>query len=85
MPTIHEDFDQDLYEYFITLGVDDHYVEHVSVDIKEDTCATSISSTQVFNTLSKIKKTATGSDALPFWVWKENAVVLIPVIKIIWD
>ena len=85
MSTIHEDFFQDLNEYFATLGVDGHYVEHVSVDIKEDTCATSMSSTQVINTLSKIEKTATGPDALPFWVWKENAVVLIPLIKIICD
>ena len=85
MSAIHVDVVQDLNEYFATLGVDDHYVEHVSVDMKEDTCATSMSSTQVFNTLSKIKKTATGPDALPFWIWKENAVVLIPVIKIIWD
>ena len=49
------------------------------------TCATSMLSTPVFNTLSKIKKTATGPDDLPFWVWEENAVVLIPEIKIIWD
>ena len=38
--------------------------------------------TQVFNALSKIKKTATGPDG---WVWEENVVVLIPVIKIIWN
>lgn len=83
--TIHEDLVQDLNEYFITLFVDDHYVEHVSVDIKEESCATSMSSAQVFNTLSNMKKTATGANALPFWVWTENAVVLIPVTKIIWD
>ena len=44
-----------------------------------------MSSTQVFNALSKIKKTVTGPDGLPFWAWEENVVVLIPVIKIIWN
>ena len=56
MSTVHEDFVQDLNEYFGALGFDEHYVEHVSVDIKRDTCATLISSTQVFNALGQVKK-----------------------------
>lgn len=58
------------------------YVKPFSVD----TCELSFSrSTQVFNALSKIKKTATGPDGIPFWVWKENAAILTPAIKIIWN
>ena len=44
-----------------------------------------MSSTQVFIALSKTKKTVTGPDGLPFWVWEKNVVVLIPVIKITWN
>ena len=36
MSMIHEDFVQDLNEYFGRLDVDKHYVERVSVDIKDD-------------------------------------------------
>ena len=37
MSTIHEDFVEDLNEYFGALGVDEaHYVEQVSVGIKDD-------------------------------------------------
>ena len=51
---------QDLNEHFGTLGVDDHYVEHVSVDVKgRYFCDVNVIYTQVLNTLSKIKKTAT--------------------------
>ena len=40
-----------------------------------------MSSTQMFNALSR-KRQHAGPDCLPFWVWKENAVLLIPVIKL---
>ena len=83
--TIHEDFVQDLNEYFGTLCVDDNYIKPVSVEIKDDTCMLPLLSTQVFNALSKIKKAATRPDGLPFWVWKENAAILTPVIKTIWN
>ena len=86
MSTIHEDFVQDLNEYFGTSCVDNRYViKPVLVEIKDESCAPSLSSTQVFNALSKIKNTATGPDGIPFWVWKENAAILTPVIKIIWN
>ena len=31
-----------------------------------------ISENYVWNILSKIKKTATGPDMLPFWVWRDH-------------
>jgi hypothetical protein len=33
----------------------------------------------------KLRKTATGPDEIPFWVWKENADVFAPVMTKIWN
>ena len=76
---MHEDFVQDLNEYF-----DDHYVQPVAVEIKEDTIRQT-SSSQVFNALSKIKKTATASDGFLFRAWKEKTAILTPAIETIWN
>ena len=35
--------------------------------------------------LSKIKKTATGPDGLPFWVWRDNCTTLAPVVTALWN
>ena len=85
MSTIHEDFVQDLNKYFGTLCVDDHYVKPVAVEIKDDTCTPSLSFTQVFNALQYQRSRKRQPDGIPFWLWKENAAILTPVIKIIWN
>ena len=36
-------------------------------------------------TLSRIKKTASGPDCIPYWVWKANATILAPIITTIWN
>lgn len=35
--------------------------------------------------LSKIKKTASGSDTIPYWIWRDNALLLDPVVTFIWN
>ena len=35
--------------------------------------------------LSKIKKTASGPDSIPYWVWRDNALLLAPVVTFIWN
>ena len=35
--------------------------------------------------LSKYKKTATGPDGLPFWVWRDNCTTLAPVVTALWN
>ena len=39
----------------------------------------------VWESLSNIKRTATGPDGIPFWVWKENAKILTPILSHIWN
>ena len=40
---------------------------------------------QVFYALSNIKRTATGPDLIPYWIWKDHAEVFAPVIREIWN
>ena len=35
---------------------------------------------QVWNALTKLKRTATGPDNIPFWIWKDHAELSTPVI-----
>ena len=42
-------------------------------------------SAQVYHALSGIKRTATGPDGIPFWVWKEHAAIFIPVVEMLWN
>jgi hypothetical protein len=44
-----------------------------------------ISERYVRDILSKLKRTATGPDMLPFWVWKDHSEILTPVITHIWN
>ena len=39
----------------------------------------------VWESLSNIKRTATGPDGIPFWVWKEHAKILTPILSHIWN
>ena len=55
------------------------------MEICSDTPVPQLSITQVYNTLRKIKQTATGPDCLPFWVWKENAAILTPAVHALWN
>ena len=44
-----------------------------------------LSTLQVFNALSKIRQTSTGPDEIPYWVWKEYADILTPLVEAIWN
>ena len=39
----------------------------------------------VWKSLSNIKRTATGPDGIPFWVWKEHAKILTPILSHVWN
>ena len=39
-----------------------------------------ISERYVWNTLSSLKKTATGPDQIPYWVWWDQAEIFTPII-----
>ena len=39
----------------------------------------------MWNTLVDVKKTATGPDNLPYWIWKDCAELLTPVVTHVWN
>ena len=39
----------------------------------------------MYHALSKTKRTATGPDGTPFWVWKDYAAIFTSVIGALWN
>ena len=83
--SLDKDFVQTLNLYFGNLCYDEHYIKPTTMEIDNTTSAPQLTLTQVFYTLTKIKKTATGPDGIPFWVWKDFAAILSPVVMNIWN
>ena len=75
----------ELNDYFANLCQDTSYVEPTPMEICEDVNAPEISEIQVWNNLRHLKKSATGPDLIPYWVWKEHAEIMTPIIHKIWN
>ena len=75
----------DLNDYFARLCSDDMYIEPTPVTISSEGAIPVISERQVWNLLSTLKRTATGPDQIPYWVWKEHAEIFTPLITKIWN
>ena len=54
---------------------------HIDPDVKVPTISLGL----VWNTLSNLKKTATGPDKILSWLLKEHAELLTPVIFYVWN
>ena len=74
-----------LNEYFGQLCSDESYVRPTDLKILQDVKAPQISERQVWNSLTRIKRTASGPDNKPFWIWKDYAKLLTPVITQVWN
>ena len=68
---------QDLNDFFGELCTDGDYVEPALLEIGPEVEVPEISERYVWNTLSSLKKTATGPDQIPYWVWKDQAKILL--------
>ena len=75
----------DLNDYFARLCSDDMYIEPTPVTISSEGEIPLVSERQVWNLLSALKRTATGPDQIPYWVWKEHAEIFTPLITKIWN
>ena len=73
-----------LNNYFGSLCLDQNYgnIESLITDIKE---CPRLSLTQVLSSLSNIKKTSSGPDGIPYWVLRDYAVELAPVVLHLWN
>ena len=52
---------------------------------RERNRSTEIPERLVWKSLSNIKRTVTGPDVIPFWVWKEHAEILTTILSHIWN
>ena len=84
-PCLEEDAVTRLNQYFGKLCFDEDYVEPIDVAIDNDTDIPQLTELQVFHALSTVRQTATGPDQIPYWVWKDFADLLTPVIHKCWN
>ena len=78
---LDNDFVHNLNDYFGKLCHDENYIKPTPMEIPDNEEVPQLSEFMVFNALSKIKRTATGQDGIPYWVWKKHADILAPVIE----
>ena len=57
-----------LNQFFSELCQDEHYVEPVLLIVNANVNIPEVTEIQVWNTLRKIKRTATGPDGIPCWI-----------------
>ena len=74
-----------LNDHFGQTCYDDNYIPPSDMMIAQGVEIPKISERYVRDILSKLKRTATGPDMLPFWVWKDHSEILTPVITHIWN
>ena len=82
---LEERFLGSLNEYFAELCNDPEYVKPNLLTTADDMEVPEITEIQVWNALRNLKKTATGPDQIPFWIWKEHAEICSPIIHDIWN
>ena len=75
----------ELNDYFADLCWDTAYKQPTPAQVENGVQALKISERQVWNYLRLLKKTATGPDDIPFWVWKDQAEIFTPIICKIWN
>jgi len=80
----HDSLDH-LNDYFGCLCSDDSFVRPTDVLIEGGVKVPEITERQVWSTLTKLKRTATGADNVPYWIWKDHAELLTPVITHLWN
>ena len=80
-----KDFIIGLNDYFGDICFDREYSKPVLAEIDVNTPAPQLSAFQVFFALSRIKRTATRPDGIPFWIWKDYAEIFTPVIENLWN
>ena len=55
------------------------------MDMPDSVKPPEISERCVWNTLVDVKKTATGPDNIPYWIWKDCTELLTPGVTHVWN
>ena len=83
--SLDHDFLRELNNCFAELCTDDVYTAPTPLEIGEEVEIPIVSERAVWNILQRIKKTATGPDAIPYTVWKDHAELVTPVVTWVWN
>ena len=75
----------ELNDYFANLCQDTSYVEPIPMITGDNVNVPEILGIQVWNNSKHLKKTATGPDLIPCWIWKEHMEIMTPIIHKIWN
>ena len=78
-------FANQLNDYFHELCTDLNYIVPVDVVVGSEIEVPEIPEGVVWKSFSNIKRTTTAPDGIPFWVWKEHAEILTPILCHIWN
>ena len=70
---------------FVCLNVWTTISKTKPVQISVKVSVLEITERQVWNAVTKLKRTATGPDDIPFWVWKDYAELLTTVKTQVWN
>ena len=74
-----------LNDYFGELCFDRNYAKPILAETDFNIPVPHLPAAQVFRALSTTKRTTTGPDGIPFWVWKDLAAIFTPVIDTLWN
>ena len=68
-------------DYFCTINTDPNYIDPEILSIPDGTRTPKVTSLTVCNILLNLKRTTSGPDQLPFWLWRDFAFDLAPFIS----
>jgi hypothetical protein len=67
-------------EFFQKINTDTHYTSPVPLLIPEGTRIPTVDENSVKNIMINLKRTGPGPDGFPYWLWKDFASYLVPVL-----
>ena len=70
---------------FQSINIDDQYSSPEVLSIPDGTRIPTIEVHTVWRFLSTLKRTASGPDERPFWIWRDYAYQLVPIITIVFN
>ena len=82
---LDDEFICELNDFLANLWFDNSYIKPIPAVVDVDASVSQLTDRQVYHALSKIKRTATGPDGIPFWVWKDYAAIFTSVIGTLWN
>ena len=72
-------------DYFCTINTYPNYIDPEVLSILDGTRIPEVTSPTVSNFLLVLKRTTAGPDQLPFWLWRDFAFDLAPIISHVFD